>query len=235
MSVVLAMGEYEGKPSAQTGNLVHSAAKWYHKTTGTEAARIAAGKEALEAARAEFPQGDAEKASKIFSSYVADRENKEAEVVWCEEPVRLTLKADPTDPTQEEIVIAGTLDQVRRKNGVLRVWDIKTGERYTAEYNVLKYLIQQSAYTLAARQTLDPEIQPGGLIFTPGYGKVRGKVHLPNPLTVEQCGDLLLTVPLIVSNIRRGERLFHPSPSACEWCKVGPWPKCHQMYKGFYG
>ena len=242
MSVVLVMHEEsEGNQAAQTGNLVHTAADAYHKTKGgSEADRVAAGLAALDAAREKFPAGDATKARTIFRSYVEDEENSRAVVVWSEAPVRLVLDAAPDDPTGRPIVIAGTLDQVRRHaDGVLRIWDIKTGGYLTGEESVLEYLRQQAVYTLAARATLDGSIQPGGLIYTPAYSQVRSRVHLPNPLTVENCQDLLLTLPSLVAMIRKGMPVFSPSPSACKFCDVkklgNPWPKCRQRYRGVYG
>lgn len=241
MSVVLSMYEESpGNCAAQTGSLVHSAADAYHKTKGSLADRAAAGQAALDAARVKFPDGDEEKARKIFRSYAADEENQKAEVVWSEAAVRLTLDAAPGDPTGRRIVIAGTLDQVRRhSDGFLRVWDIKTGQYLTAEESILEYLTQQAVYTLAARETLDPTIEPGGLIYTPAYDKARARVHLPNPLTTEQCGDLLLTLPYMVSMIRKGMPVFRPSPSACKFCdmkKIGyHWPKCRTRAAGVFG
>jgi hypothetical protein len=238
MSVVLIQHEEsEGNGAAQTGSLVHAGADTFHKTK--EGDRAAAGLEALEAARVKFPGGDAEKARSVFRAYAADKENREAEVLWSEAPVRLVMPAAPGDPTGEPIVIAGTLDQVRLKDDRLTVWDIKTGSFLTGEESVLEYLTQQAVYTLAARATLDRRIEPGGLIYTPAYEKARSRVHLPNPLTVDQCEDLLLTLPFLVSMIRRGQPVFRPSPSACRFCdakKLGyPWPKCRQRARGVFG
>lgn len=243
MGIVLVMhDESEGGAAAQTGNLVHDAAEHYHKTKGTLAQRTEAGLAALEAARAEFPAGDPEKAREIFRAYAQDRENIEAEVLWVEQQVTLTLAADPGDPTGEPIVITGTLDQVRRDkaDGVLRVWDIKTGDYKSGDENVLDYLTQQAVYTLAARATLDPTIDIGGLIYTPAYFKARSKVHLPNTMTVEQAEDLLLTVPAVVSMIRRGLPIFRPEVDHCKFCDVKrnlgkPFPKCRTHYRGIYG
>jgi hypothetical protein len=242
MSVVLVMHEEDsgGGRAAQTGNLLHDAAEHYHKCKGTEEERITAGFAALEVARTQFPEGDAAKARQIFGSYIADKENQRAEVLWAEEPVRLVLPAEPGDPTGAPIVIAGTLDQVRlHADGVKRVWDIKTGEYLTGDESVLEYLVQQAVYTLAARSTLDDTIEPGGLIYTPAYEKARSRVHLPNPLTVSQCEDLLLTLPSFVSMIRRGLPVFKPSTAACRFCDVKKsgyaWPKCRTKYRGLYG
>jgi len=239
MSVVLAMyEESDGNRAAQTGSLVHAGAEAFHKTKTGD--RAAAGLKALDEARAKFPEGDEAQARAIFRQYAADKENQEAEVVWAEEKVRLVIPAAPHDPTGLPIVIQGTLDQVRlHRDGVKRVWDIKTGSYLTGEESVLEYLTQQAVYTLAARETLDPDIDVGGLIYTPAYDKARSRVHLPNPMTVEQCQDLLLTLPPIVAMIRSGDPVFRPGKDACRFCdmkKLGyPWPKCRTRFRGVYG
>ncbi len=232
--------ESEGGPAAQTGNLVHDAAEWFHKhASKTQEERVAAGLAALEAARAEFPDGDPAKARQIFGAYAADPINQRAEVKWIEEQVTLRLKACPTDPTGKDIVIVGTLDQVRRVDGEWSVWDIKTGDYKNGPDNVLDYLTQQAIYTLAARATLDPTIGIGGLIYTPAYFKARSQVFLPNSLTIQDAEDLLLTLPFTVSMIRRGLPVFRPNVDNCKWCELKKrgrgWPKCKQQFHGVFG
>ena len=237
MSTVLTLcDDNEGNDAAQTGNLVHSGAHAFHTTKGALADRIAASQAALDEARTKFPDGDAKKAHKILANYTADKENQDAEVPWSEETVTLRLPPDPTDPTQAPVVILGHLDQVRRDaKGTLRVHDIKTGYRLGATQTVLEYLVQQAVYTLAARATLDETIEPGSIIYTPGYEKARSKVHLPLPLTVEACKILVAPVPLFVSLIRQGKPVFRPSPENCQWCPHAPWPRCFQKFEGFWG
>jgi hypothetical protein len=237
MAVVLTMSdEGIGNGAAQTGNLVHDAAEAYHKVRGSQEDRVQAGLAALAAARSEFPDGDPAKADKIFRAYAADPENQDAVCLWVEAPVRLVLPAAPGDPTGEPIVIEGTLDQVRKHpDGRKRVWDIKTGGRLTADESVTEYLIQQATYTLAAIATLDPEIEPGGLIYTPGYEKSRGRRHVELPLTVESCKMILAAVPARVADVRRGVPTFTPSLEACRWCDMRPWPRCASAFTGFYG
>lgn len=236
MQVVLDQhSEEAGGKAAQTGNLVHDAAEWYHKTTGAQEARVAAGLAALEAARVQFPDGDNEKARKIFGQYTQDKKNQDAEVVWCEQQVTLTLAPAPGDPTGEPIIIRGTLDQIRLLNDLYTVWDIKTGEYYTAPDSVTEYAIQQAVYTLAARETLDARITPGGLIYTPSYSK-RGNpsAHIPLGLTVDQCWAIVSVVPAIVAEIRRGRPPTRPSVDGCKFCPFKTFPNCLKTFKGIY-
>ena len=237
MSVVLsAWDEDSGGKAAQTGNLIHDAAEAYHNA---KADRVAAGLTALAAARQAFPLGDAEKAERIFRLYAADPKNSEAVVLHNERQVILHLPCAKDDPTGKPVVIKGTLDQVRLemvKGAMLkRVWDIKTGDRLTGEENLLEYAVQQAVYVLAARESLDPEIMPGGLIYTPGYERNRGSRHIPFRHGVAACW--MIVQPLIhwAAAVRRGEAIFRPSPTNCEWCEHGPWPKCIQVSKTVCG
>jgi hypothetical protein len=233
MSVVLQMAaESAGNAAAQTGNLVHDAVEAYHKT---KEAREAAGLAALERARAQFPEGDAEKAKAIFARYAKDPRNQNAVVPWVEAPVTLTLAPAPNDPTGKPVVISGTLDQVRLEDGVLRVWDVKTGDRLSGDESEAEYLIQQATYTLAAIQTLDPSIQPGGLIYTPAYEKSRSKPFRPLKLTADRCKMLILPLVYWVAAVRSGVAPFSPSPEACRFCDEGGWPRCASKAENVLG
>lgn len=220
--------------AADTGSLMHAGAAAYHKTVGDEDFRKQVGEESLIASLDKFPEGNVEKALDIFRSYAADPKNSGANVVFVEEPVRLVLPCAPNDPTGQDVVFQGTLDQVREFQGTLQVWDIKTGAGKDANQSLSEYLLQQAVYTLAARQTLSPNIQTGGLIYTPGYEKPRGRRFLPLGLNVEQCTSLLTPLVHIVSLIRQGVPLFTPSAGACMYCPVRPYTNCIPMYQGVY-
>lgn len=233
MSVFLVeqFGDSLGNKAAQTGNLVHAAVAEYHR----KAADPAAGLEALTAAREQFPDGDWRKAETIFTAYAADPVNQNAQVFVVEHPVRLVLAPAADDPTGEPVVVEGTLDQIRiGGDGIPRVWDVKTGERLPADETVDEYLIQQAAYTLAARESVEPDVEPGGIIYTPNYSKPRGRRHLPLKIDVETCKMLMIAVVDVVATIRRGTPLFRPSAESCRYCPVRPFTQCSAMFKGVY-
>lgn len=219
-----------GNQAAQTGNLVHSAVAKYHKTAGSVEARTKAGLKALADAREQFPDGDPKAATVHFQAYAQDPKNSEADVAWCEEPVRLTLDS----PDGVPIIIEGTLDQVRRKDGILSVWDVKTGGRLTAATSVEEYLVQQAIYVLAARETLDPSVEPGGLIHTPGYAKKRGITHPPLKIGLDQCIMLMHSVVDTVLSLRAGHPAFRPSYEACQYCPLRPFTHCFSLYNGVF-
>lgn len=270
MSVFMSTAEDNtSNGAADTGSMVHAGAAAYHKTEGDVQFRKEVGDNAVRTSLPEFPQGNLDKALAIFEAYAADPANQTAVVPWVEEKVTLTLQAAANDPTGEDIIISGTLDQVRAEgeelkillterelasHGVggagwllrtnspamfspypkLSVWDIKTGSGKDANETNAEYVLQQCVYTLAARETLNPLIVPGGFIYTPGYDKPRGRRFLPLGISVDQCILLLAQLPQIVSLVRQGFPMFSPSAGACQYCPVRPYSNCLSMYQGVY-
>lgn len=236
MSVFMTWIEQDGASNgaADTGSMVHAGAAAFHRTEGDLAFRKGAGEEALASSQSQFPLGDLAKAREIYGAYADDPKNQSADVVWVEQKVRLHLPPAPNDPTGQPVVFEGTLDQVRRFEGGLQVWDIKTGEGKDANESLAEYLLQQVVYTLAARETLDPTTVPGGLIYTPGYKQPRGRRFLPLGISVDQCTQLLAPLVHVVSLIRQGVPLFTPSAAACKYCPVRPYTNCLPMYQGVF-
>ena len=230
MSVLLTADSGEGNSAAQTGNLLHRAVEAFHRSRGD---RVTDGLLAIGLARPDFPSGDPADATRMFRAYAADPQNTEAEVVWCEQAVRLILPADSSDPTGFPIVIQGTLDQVRRTPNGLQVWDVKSS-KLPEDTQILEYAIQQATYVLAARASLDATIEPGGLILARNYFIARATTHARFTYDSSVCTMLLSALPLAVAGVRRGIPTFKPSPEACKWCDVRPFPSCTTLYKDRY-
>lgn len=231
-----------GGESAQTGNLMHAGAADYHRLkmldpTASEEARKEVGLKALEAARAKFPGGDVRRAKKHYEAYVADPKNQEAQVIRCEEKVRCKLPPAPFDPTGQPVVIRGTLDQLRLVDGVLQVFDIKTGKMYYGFKALDHYMTQQAAYVEAAKQTWGElykgtPIEPGALICTEGYVSTSAsQVYWWHKWSYDD-------IPLILQNVvnqvaaARMQRLgFTPSSDACRWCEHKNFSNCTGFFK----
>jgi hypothetical protein len=239
MSVFLDHSDSDGGPAAQTGNLVHSAAAAFHQNGASAEAGLAA----LEAARQQFPRGDAVAARKRFGAYAADPQNATAKVPYVEHRVKLVLAPAHDDPTGEPIVIEGTLDQIRldfddgrgKSYPGLTVWDIKNGDRLDSNESLDEHRVQQAVYVLAARQSLGKDVQAGGLILMPGYDKPRGRRFIPWTMSLDLC--MLVCAPIVqaVSLVRQGIPVFRSSPDNCRYCEVKPFPHCASMYRGLYG
>jgi hypothetical protein len=132
--------------------------------------------------------------------------------------VRLVLPPAGGDPTGREVVIEGTIDQVRRRDGRLLVYDVKTGA--TPGWQMLHaHLFQVVAYAAAATAELGEPVEPGCLIRTQGYRKkgVRPAdapegVFWPFGLTPGRCRVFLDQVRDLVARVRRGDVSFGPGP-----------------------
>lgn len=203
----------DGNAATNTGNLVHVGVETYHKTGSAESA-----KEAMEAAVATFPEANRDKARKWLEAYLADPTNQSATVTHVEAKVELDYKG---------VYLCGTLDQIRQdENGTLVVWDLKTGTSLTPEQAVAEYQVQQACYVLAARQTFNLDVQPGGIIFAAGYDRRYGRRFLPMGVSVSDCEQLLDEVVREVEAIRRGERHYRPTASNCAYCPLREFPNC---------
>lgn len=221
MSVLLTLGmASEGNAGSNTGSVVHAGVEGFHR--GGES--VTAGEEAMAEALPKFPEADWGKAYAWYQAYAADPTNRGA-IARLEDgrpavevPVRINYKG---------VWIAGTLDQVRLTDGVLSVWDLKTGSGFLSpEDTVAEHQAQQAAYVLAARATLKLDIQPGGIIYAVGYDKPRGRRFIPMGVTLKQCEELLDEVVARVAVIRDGGRSFIPSAAACKFCKLRTYPSC---------
>lgn len=219
----------EGGPAAQTGSLVHAAVAEFHKEPDA-AKRVERALEALAASAPDFPRADPSEARLFLRHYVADPRNLYAECVAVELPVEVRLAPHPLDPTGRDIWIKGTLDQIRRENGVPRVWDVKTGAP-SGSVMLGDHAIQLAAYVACARASGFPEAEPGGIIRVGGY-RTR-EACLPSPdgvffrsdFCVRDVSVLLDTVRLIVALIRSGEVAVGPGPH-CSYCPVGGLDRC---------
>lgn len=216
-----------GEP-ADTGSLMHLAAAHWHKNGDIEGAR-----RAMLAAVDQFPKGNVLDAGKLFSAYAADPRNQSAQFELIEDKIEIELPPWPDDPTQEPIIVTGTLDQVRYNvaNGNLEVWDIKTSKKGGVVL-VFDYAAQIAAYTFGAEQRLKKPVHPGGIIRVRGY-VTKGTdpasrpdgIFFPAMISRSQVPQLLDAVRQKVSMIRQG--IVMPTPGEyCSYCPSGGVHNC---------
>lgn len=224
------MGDSSGQ-AADTGNLAHRAIEHWHKNKNTEAAL-----DFMKSCADEFPLGELGEAQRYVIPYTEDPRNQEAEIFACETPVAFKIEQALDDPFGP-VYIRGTLDQVRRDtDGKLRLWDLKTGPKYSGWELLHVYAAQQAAYVLAACETFNTPIYPGGIIRGYGY-RVRG-ADLPAPDGVfwyhawdlADCHVILRDVVHRVRDIRLG--LVNPVPGEqCNYCPAGGLQGCLPLLK----
>lgn len=205
--------ERESGQAADTGSMVHAGASEFHRTQ-SESEGLAA----LEASIVSFPAGNLSTAIKHYKGYVNDPKNKDAKVVRNEEKIQIRLPPAPFDPTGKDVVINGTLDQVREmENGTYTVDDIKTTKEKYGPGAVKWYAVQQAAYVVGAKKTWGYEkIKPGNLILTYGY-LIKRQVHYPQEWTYDDCLQLLASIPVAVAYARMGT-VFTVPGSSCDYC-----------------
>lgn len=124
------------------------------------------------------------------------------------------------------LLLRGHLDQVRRESdGVLRVWDVKSGRPDGIDM-LYDYALQLAAYAVAATESYGEPVLPGGIIRLRGYHKGRrsqwdGLDEAPAffhaPWTLEQARGMLDTIAAHHALLARGVILRQPG-SHCSYC-----------------
>lgn len=200
----------EGGPAGDTGSACHRAIAAMHKGASTSQSLAA-----MQEHRSKYPSADLQEAAGMFLQYAADERNSGADVVLVEEPIRFSVQAADDDPTGEPIEIVGTLDQVRRVEGKLYLWDVKTSKKDPNDL-LLHHVFQAAAYCVGATVKLGENVEPGGLILTRRY-KNPSQVFHPFAWKLKDTGHILAAVRHVVASIRRGD-LYHVPSAECQWC-----------------
>ena len=228
--VLMYIEEYEdlAGEAAATGSAAHAGIAAYHRSL-THEEGLEAGLAAVRASLESFPRADLNNAAQHFTQYVADPRHQTAKIIAVERPVRLVLPPADDDPTGLNIVIEGTIDQIRREDGRLIVVDVKTGG--TPGWQMLHdYLFQIAGYAAAATAELGETVEPGYLIRTQGYrrkgvnpAEAPEGIIWPLRLSLTQCQIYLDQVRGLVAQVRAGSVRFGPGMH-CSYCPMqGIW------------
>lgn len=211
----------ESGPAADTGSATHAAIAAWHQMGQDPASALRVMTERF----GEYPLASLEEAASLFLLYSRDPRNREADVVAVERRIAFTLPPAPQDPTQEEIVIFGTIDQVRRAGGRLKVNDVKTSKLPGATL-LRDHLYQLAAYSVGASTLFGEPVDPGALICPRGYKKGErpedrpAGVFFEYAVTHEDCRVLLNGLRHVVAAVRNGE-VWANGGAHCQWCAAG--------------
>lgn len=176
----------EDKQAAQTGSLMHLGIAEWHKSGQKMSAKEVY--DIINKGMSTFPLADAMDAKLMAQTYMRHEINRNAKCVHVEQGVTFRVPPADHDKTQKEIVIEGTLDQVRltadsihKEGDRLFVWDIKT-TKFPPNRVIPNYLLQLAAYAFAASQTFNEDIEMGGFIFPrlmlkDNYGFIPARVN----------------------------------------------------------
>lgn len=215
--------------AADTGSATHYAvADWHRNKDATRAVRE------MRKAISSFQFADLDSAEQHFRAYIADPRNQEAKVILCEEKLSISLPAHETDPTQADIIIRGTVDQVRDENGMHYVWDVKCGKSFDGFDMLHHYALQLVAYQAMVRQRF-PTTYGAGIIRTADYlKKSPGPVFWFAPWKGNDIDILLDTVRLRVAEIRRGHVALSPDAKSCDYCPARALANCLPVHKEYH-
>lgn len=223
------MAESDSGPAADTGSAVHLAVAEFHRNRGDVAAAIKAMIDNLK----EYPLADLGTAEGHFRCYAKDPRNAEARVILCEERICVRLPAPEGDTPATEIVINGTLDQVREEGGSLTVWDVKTGGMLEGIDMLPYHAAQLAAYQVGATLALARPVNRAGVIRTRDYLKTDrkkqpkpGPVFWQGPWSLADAKLILEHVRQVVGDIRRGQIAVAPSAENCRYCPAGNVANC---------
>ncbi len=207
------IGEREGNEASQTGDAVHLAARAFHREAKGDL-RIAIG--VMREGLSSYPQADLKRAEQHFRRYAEDPRNAQAEVIYCEEKISIKLDPSEADPTQTQIHIRGTLDQVRRDASGESVWDIKTGRAVYGKQMTAQHAAQLAAYQVGASQLIGRPIQRCGIIRTEDY-VTNGPVFWEAPWNYRDALRMLDGVKHVVALLRSGKVWAAPG-GQCRFC-----------------
>jgi hypothetical protein len=199
-----------GGVEAQTGSMVHAGVQAYHEANRNERVGYAV----MASSTQEFPLADSAKARLHYQRYVQFEARKlPYKVIDNERKITFRLPPARNDPTQKDIVIIGTRDQLREDNdGVLWVVDLKTG-RKKVEDMILDYSPQLAAYQQATieaypdREVRSAIARSSDLIYT-------GPFFHPMPWEPAQAKQILAFVADRVAAVRSGSI----APTANKYC-----------------
>lgn len=242
-----------GGKAAQTGTAVGRACEVYHSTDLDFGSIMDQVKKESKEAKRPFDGADWGEVERMFKSYTLDSRNPRSAVLpeSLEEEVVLRLDPHPFDPTGEQIVIPGHLDQVRFENGTYMIWDIKSGK--PEGYDMVEdYAYQQVAYAEAyAQKYPERRVAWGGIIrlrdyLTPkrvkianwdpkihGKRKTRdvenpiedAKLFYPTRIPKKHYGRILDQIRAKVAMVRAGLTDINPT-SFCRLCIYENVDKC---------
>lgn len=221
----------ESGPAADTGSATHAAIAAWHELGQNAPGAV----EEMVRRGGEYPLADLDEAAQLFLLYSRDPRNVNAEFPvtdarpFVEQQISFTIPACKEDPTKAPLVVIGTVDQVRRVSGKLRVFDVKTSKRPGRDL-MNEHVYQVAAYCLGASAVFGEPVHPGALICPRGYGRQTPESSPPGvffdfPWTFEDCRFVLWGVRRVVAAVRSGE-VWHMGGQHCRWCQAASPDNC---------
>lgn len=248
-AVLSSEADRSSNQAADNGTALGLAVELYHAGTDDFDAVMQQVRDAAEKGwegRDPFSLANLETVASWFRKYYDDPRNPVDAVILdsLELEVKIDVAPHATDPTQQPIRLVGHIDQIRRAaDGVLEVWDVKTGVA-EGEEMVAEFGWQQGAYALGAAIHYGEPVRWGGIIRIRGYDTRRRDpvtkklvtrtpgtepVFFPSYWSQHDCEAAMKQVALHVANIRRGDVPLTPGKH-CDWCPASSFRVCRMEF-----
>ena len=202
---------------ADTGSLIHKGIQAFHVLNNIDAALAVM----ATVHHRDFPEANGPKAAHHFRRYTETHQRWGA-VKQSERSIAFTLAPCAIDPTKEEIVIEGTLDQIRTPGVGEVVVDMKTGS------NPIKWMMRHYMPQLCAYQYgyfIETGIQPQAAILRTQDFLQGGNVYHPVPWTWDTVINTMENVKTLIALFRLGLQISSPGDH-CEYCPAGGIENC---------
>lgn len=199
---------------ADTGSLIHLGIHAFHKLNHIDSAL------AVMASSTDFPEANASKAAHHFRRYT-ETHTQWGAVKETEYPIAFKLAPAAFDPTQEEILIEGTTDQIRETSGLIAV-DTKTGSK-PIKWMMRHYAPQICAYQFGVWNAFG--IKPHAAILRTQDYLQGGKVFHPVPWGWDTVIDVMESVKVFIALHRLGLKIAI-SGDHCDYCPAGGIENC---------
>lgn len=218
----LADGEdRDSNEPADTGSLAHLGIQAFHTLGGMKAVAPA-----IKGGKDKFPQGDPDKAFSFVSKYIErEKADPKGKIIKTEWQASITLPPAPFDPTGQEIVIFGTIDQIREfgKKEPLWVVDHKSGMT-PGPSMVNKYTPQQAAYMLIAHRHFNRPVK-GFITRIQDLYRRDQPFWWELPFGPEHCEAILQPVRTRIALLRMGLQ-DATGGKHCDYCPQLTYPGC---------
>lgn len=231
MSLLFDVDESERGVASQTGTALHALVEQYHRSNDlTKVLGL------INDYKSKFPSANLDECERMLTAYANDRRNNEGNVITIEEEIGIEIET----PKGPNIVLTGHIDQIRRIDGRLCVWDIKTS-KLSGSQILFDYAYQLALYAFAATHFYGEPVGVGGVILPRKYLEKKNQgLESPDEVFFHSTlsnSDIETMVYLVFEKIQRFRELsFDLMPSVfCDWCGAKTPVVCLNKYRAIKG
>lgn len=200
----------EDRQAATNGTTVGRAVELWHKGAEEQAA--------LQQAGDENPTADLAKVKIWYDGYRMDPRNCGLDPAYGE--VLPDLQEMTVAVQVEDCYFVGHVDQIRRRDGKLYLWDLKASS-FGGNVLLGNYALQLCFYCVASSYTLCEDVHPGGIVRMTSYSpRSTVDVFYPAAWTLADSKQFVDETVQAIRDVRRGKMIRRPG-SQCSYCPGG--------------